>query len=1158
MHTLKAHVLLLLITLFVLATPQNHAAIPSTRLLAIEGRVEVAASGSAAWNPGNTNEVLNIGDRLRTGSRSRATIQLSDRSILRINELTTIEIRQPQSTGANAGFEMKSGASYFFNRERPGAVEFKTPLASGAIRGTEFHLIVAENGRTEVALFDGLVDLQNEFGTANLSSGEQATIDIGQPPRKTAMIEASSIIQWVLYYPAVIDLDEIALSESEKASLSDSIAAYRAGDLPAAQTSYPDNRLPISDSEKIYRAATLLAIGQVTQATQQLQNVTSPLVTAIRQMVSTVQGHAESRGNSLTLASEWMAESYALQAQSKLEEALSAARQAAARSPGFAFAWARLAELEFSFGNTDNAQRALDKSLELAPRHAQAHALRGFALAGKSKLAAAEESFTRAIALDPALANAWLGRGLVRIRRGQGEEGRQDLQVAATLEPRRSMLRSYLGKAWSHTRETALAGKELRLAKKLDANDPTPWLYSAILAEQQNKVNEAIRDLEHSEELNDNRSVFRSQLLLDQDRAVRSANLARIYQDAGMADWSLREASRAVSYDYGNFSAHQFLANSYNALRDPKQANLRYEAPAVSEHLIANLLSPVGATRLSQAVSQQEYTRLFDRDHMGIASSTEYFSNGDWIQQGVQYGNVGNTDWALEAYYRTENGQRRNNDLERTDYTVKLRQQITSKDTIYFEGQRNELESGDVLQYHNQASANPTTRLNEVQNPNLFLGYHHEWSPGHHTLALAGELNDTFSSAFNGGGIEFNYDANRELFSTFNRPFNTRFHGDIEGYLVELQQIITLQKHTLVVGGRFQDAESDARDLMAFQSGAFPGSSVYPTRQHIANGDIQRESAYLYDMWQVFEPLHLTAGVTYDHLSYPRNQDNSPVRGGEDDRSQVSPKAGFIWTPHRNSTVRGAYTRSLGGVFFDNSYRLEPTAVAGFNQSFRSLVPESVIGNVAGTRFETFGLGFDQKLPSQTYLSILGEVLNSSATREIGIFKRFAGQVEAEPASTPVAIDYRERSLSASLHHLVGDEWAFGARYKLTDADFEHRFKLVPQSINNPGSIDADVDAAATLHQVNLYALYNHRCGFFSELNAVWSGQDNRHEAETLSDDNFWQINAFAGYRFWRRHAEARIGVLNITDRDYKLNPLTLYSELPRERTFYASFKFYF
>jgi ferric-dicitrate binding protein FerR (iron transport regulator) len=94
---------------------------------------------------------------------------------------------------------MKSGASYFFNRERPGAVEFRTPLASGAIRGTEFHLTVAENGRTELALLNGLVDLQNEFGAAYLSSGEHATVDPGQPPRKTAMLEASSVMQWVLY-----------------------------------------------------------------------------------------------------------------------------------------------------------------------------------------------------------------------------------------------------------------------------------------------------------------------------------------------------------------------------------------------------------------------------------------------------------------------------------------------------------------------------------------------------------------------------------------------------------------------------------------------------------------------------------------------------------------------------------------------------------------------------------------------------------------------------------------------------------------------------------------------------------------------------------------------------------------------------------------------
>jgi len=213
MHNLKTYVHILLPLLFAMAAlAQNSPTNVQSQLLSVEGRVEVAPKGSATWAPGVTNQLLQNGDRIRTGVRSRATIQLSDRSVLRLNELTTLEIRPPQSASASAGFELKSGASYFFNRERPGSVEFRTPLASGAIRGTEFNLLVAENGRTEVTLLDGLVDLSNDLGTANLLSGEQGVVEPGQPPRKTAMLDARSIIQWVLYYPAVIDVDHHGLS----------------------------------------------------------------------------------------------------------------------------------------------------------------------------------------------------------------------------------------------------------------------------------------------------------------------------------------------------------------------------------------------------------------------------------------------------------------------------------------------------------------------------------------------------------------------------------------------------------------------------------------------------------------------------------------------------------------------------------------------------------------------------------------------------------------------------------------------------------------------------------------------------------------------------------------------------------------------------------
>src|SRR5262249_955237 len=155
-----------------------------------------------------------------------------------------------------------------------------------------------------------------------------------------------------------------------------------------------------------------------------------------------------------------------------------------------AFAFERVAELEFSFGHIGEAVAALDKSLAVAPRNAQAHALQGFLMAARNRMSAAIDAFNRAIALDGALGHAWLGRGLSRIRVGDALGGREDLQIAVAMEPQRAVLRSYLGKAYGDEGDFQRADREIRLAKELDDKDPTAWLYSALLNQQQNRINE--------------------------------------------------------------------------------------------------------------------------------------------------------------------------------------------------------------------------------------------------------------------------------------------------------------------------------------------------------------------------------------------------------------------------------------------------------------------------------------------------------------------------------------------------------------------------------------------------------------------------------------------------------------------------------------------
>jgi tetratricopeptide (TPR) repeat protein len=105
--------------------------------------------------------------------------------------------------------------------------------------------------------------------------------------------------------------------------------------------------------------------------------------------------------------------------------------------------------------------------------------------------------------------------------------------IATLLEPLVSLYHSYLGKALYEVKRDRLAQKEYTLAKELDPCDHTPYFYGGTRKESVNQVVEAVEDLQKSIELNDNRGVYRSRFLLDEDLAARGAALGRIYNELG-------------------------------------------------------------------------------------------------------------------------------------------------------------------------------------------------------------------------------------------------------------------------------------------------------------------------------------------------------------------------------------------------------------------------------------------------------------------------------------------------------------------------------------------------------------------------------------------------------------------------------------------------
>lgn len=1120
--------------------------------------------GASDWVLASTHmpQAVHGGDKIRTGRQTRLFLQTPRLGVIQIPPFSTFEVELPSSASGGLWVRMLQGMMYFFHRGSPTDVEVHTRSASAAIRGTEFVAYAEDDGGLKVEVIDGSVVLSNSAGTLSLQSKEAGDARAGQPPIRLAPLYAMRSIQWCLYYPAVLDLRDLPWTEEERKISEASSVAYEQGDSVEALKQFPWDAENSSPSLQIYAAALWLAIGQVQEAESLLQTLQPSLVpdsrllrlaVALRRGIAAVQGQP-APGETVAdgaYASEWLAESYVCQSQRELLRARDAALKATQSSPQFGLAWARLAELEFGFGHRAIALQDLRQAMERAPRLAFVWVLKGFQESNADRIDSALEAFDRALSLNPALGDAWLGRGLCRIRRGHIEVGLADLEMAAAVEPQRALFRSYLAKAFAMVGQENRARKELELAKGWDPNDPTAWLYEALLDQQENRINAGIRNLERSKDLNAERRVYRSHHLLDTDLAVRSANLSALYRDAGLLDLSRREAVDAVNGDYSNFSGHLFLANTYNEWRDPGQVDLRYETPWFSEYLLANLLAPLGAGTLSQTVSAQEFSKLFQQDGMGLVSATEYRSSGAWAQSAAQYGVFGTSAYSMEEDYRSNPGQRANNDLEQRTLSLRIKQQLNSQDTVFVQSVLYDANGGDLGRIYDPtspAALHSQFRFQERQEPLLFAGYHREWSEGQHTLFTVARLQDELSATDPAQPVLLiSKDPLGAVTGTLATTVNQQYRSTEELYSLEAQHIVQGEHLTWLAGGRAQMGGFDAwnrQENLADQAAALPT----PLEQQV-HPDFHRWSGYSYVQWQVVDPVRLFGGLAYDVLRAPVDFRFAPVSGAEQHREQWSPKAGILWncTPHSN--LRAAYSRSLTGVSLDQSYSLEPTQIAGFNQAWRSLIPESAVGSQAGARLETMSLEWDYRTPWETHLSVSGEILRSRLNREVGVFDLL---FLAEPSSTREELSFRETRLTVTVDQLVGEYLTVGAQYRWSRSKLHDVFPEIPGTVPNlfpPDELKPRQTLETTMHQALMFGAFHHPSGFFGRVESLLTSQGNSGYAPDLRGDTFWQWNVVAGYRFAHRRAEISVGVLNLSNQDYRLNPLQWMPELPRHRT---------
>jgi len=1106
---------LLLLVVFAATTsfaqPQQPSGI--ARAVSVQGNVEVRRTGTAAWQPVRLNDTFSAGDTIRTGAQSRADLQLLDQSVLRLNASTELTV-EPVKDGRTGVVNLLRGATHFFSRG-PRSLDVQTPFTIAGVRGTEF-LVVVEPNQTLLTIFEGTVVAQNPSGSLTLTSGQSAVAESGKAPVLRVVARPRDAVHWALHYPPVLYFkpDEFPAGSPVRQS----VDAYRAGDIRQAFDAIAGVPANVSDARVLaYRAHLLLTVGRVDEAAADINRAlqiapNDSNALALQTIIAIVQGDRDRALDTARRAVQanpqsataHVALSYAQQARFDLEGGRASLLKAVQLDPQNALAWARLSEIWASFGELKRALEAAQKAAALEPNLSRTQTVLGYAYLMRVKTKDAKDAFNKAIALDSADPLPRLGLGLAEIREGHVNRGGREIEAAASLDPNNALVRSYLGKTYYEEKRTGLDEREYEVAKQLDPNDPTPYFYDAVAKQTTNRPVEALHDMQRAIELNDNRAVYRSRLLLDADEASRSAALGRIYSDLGFQQLALVEGWKSVNTDPTNFSSHRLLADSYAVLP-------RHEIARVSELLQSQLLQPLNMTpiqpRLAEsnlflisaggpgATSFNEFNPMFNRNGIAAQISGLGGENGTWAGEAVLAGIYGKFAASLGYSDFTTNGFRPNADIRDQIANVFVQFELTPETSLQAEYRYRWTDKGDIVQRFFPENFFRTERNSEVRNT-FRVGGRHAFTPNSIVLA---------SLMWQNADVRFN-DPDRlpDVFpgslSVVKRPE--------KAFSAEAQHLFRSKYVDVTTGAGFFDivGRADVRfDLN------FPPFGVFTTESR-TRLNLSHYNLYSYANIKPIDSLMLTLGLSGDIT----RGDSEDVAGKE----EINPKFGVTWNPLRDTTIRLAAFRMMKRTLITDQ-TLEPTQVAGFNQFFDDL---------NGTTGWRYGAAVDQKFGRNVFAG----VEFSMRDLEVPFIGPF-GKVETE--------DTDEQLTRAYLFWTPHPWIALSSEFQ-----FE-RFKS-PGHHDNPARVDTQ--------RVPLGVHFFHPSGFSAHARATYVVQ--HVQLDELSGSrsgrtDFWLFDPEISYRLPKRYGIVAVGVTNLFDTEFKFFERDLKNPtIQPERFVYARF----
>lgn len=922
----------------------------------VDGPVEILrGTGRDALTRGTA---LCPGDRVRTGEGGRAELRFLGRDTT-IGLTGNSSLQIPAAPGAESGdVTLTSGLLRFVSSVR-GLFTVGTRYANAGIDGTEAVVAVsaAGGGGTLVLVREGVVQLAGREGAAiALTAGDAGFAAAGGAARaaepdslpgelRPLLLDQEGASDWAIYYPPILlgaDISEPRLDAARARLLADDPNGAEA------------------------LLAQVPALGETGAAALALRSVVA-LLRGRREDGAALANRAVATAPGLGAAH--IARSYALQAAGELEPALAAAARGAELAPADAYARARQAELELTLGRRATARATAEAANAIAPTPLGL-AIEGFAALSVYEDAAAMAAFETAVAAEDSAPLPRLGMGLALIRSGAIAAGRRELELAASLDPKRGQLRTWLGRAYFEEGRGEKAAAQFDLAKALDPDDPTPWLFSAAERYAAGQPLQALQEIDEAEARAPARSVLRGAEGLAEDRAVTAAALGRALDEAGFTETALDQGARAVEHDPTNATAHRVLAD------------LLVGAPELtfarsSSALLAQVLSPPTLAPIDVALAEPdlallessgparasfgEFTPFFDSygtsARLGAFAGTQG-TFGDSVS--VTHAASGVSVGFGQSFYETS-GYRFNNDVSHHLLSLEARAELAPELTVFGEIGHRRTNAGDRSLSFDFALDDPFTDSRDIRS-RVRTGFHARPAPGQDVIGVATLRTQDFDlREDNGAGSVFGFGP------TFTHTTIKSKGIDLQG-----QHIGRFGNLTTIAGASF--TQVDRQQTGSIDLGFFAQPFAF-------TDDLRHVSGYAYGTYRLplpgfFTALEATLGVSIDHLALGE--------GLAATQTEIHPKLGLRLDLAGGLSLRAAYTETTTpDLLFDQ--RIEPVTVAGFAQ-FR---PEA-----SGTGLRQAQGGIDYRLTPWLTLGATGAWREIEDVDAVDVIPNTAEEVE--------------------------------------------------------------------------------------------------------------------------------------------------------------------